>query len=259
MLVTCARCGANFAAVGRDYLACSGARGRGNCPDSRSIKRRDLERVILEGLEARLMEPDLVEAFVSDFHIEFNKGRRDAERKRPALERAHTKICRKLDGLIEAIAEGLRAPGLQDKLDELTRQKAEQEKALANPLNPLPRLHPSIAEVYRRKVSDLAETLKDGQIRDKALELLRGLIDGVVMHQTETGFEIELSGDILAMVALGLTQGADSKKAVLDERTACSVKVVAGARNHRNYQADLVAQMNLSCLEVRRALFDVAA
>ncbi len=41
------------------------------------------------------------------------------------------------------------------------------------------------------------------------------------------GREIELVGEIARMVELGL-EGRATKKATLDERTACSVKVVAG-------------------------------
>ncbi|MGF1632127.1 MAG: hypothetical protein ACFCUT_21850 [Kiloniellaceae bacterium] len=35
------------------------------------------------------------------------------------------------------------------------------------------------------------------------------------------------------MITLGLAEAGTKKQAVLDERTACSVKAVAGARNHR--------------------------
>ncbi len=230
-LVTCSLCGANFAAVGRDYLACSGARGRGNCPDNKSIKRADLESVILSGLKTRLMDPELVKEFVSSFHAEINKGYRDVERARETTERAYHETCRKLDSLIEAIADGLRSPVLQGKLEQLEQQKAEQEKTLAAPLNPMPRLHPGIAEIYRQKVSALQETLQDPMLRDEAIGILRCLIDRVVMHQQDEGFEIYLEGDIVPMVALGLAPPTSNKKAALDERTACSVKVVAGARN----------------------------
>ncbi len=137
--------------------------------------------------------------------------------------------CRKLASLIEAITEGLRSPGLQGKLEQLEQQKAEQEKTLAAPLAPTPRLHPGIAEIYRQKVSALQETLQDPMLRDEAIGILRSLVDRVVMHQQDEGFEIELEGDIVPMVALGLAQTKDTKKAALDERTACSVKVVAGA------------------------------
>ena len=48
------------------------------------------------------------------------------------------------------------------------------------------------------------------------------------MHQKDEGFEIELQGDIVTMVALGLEAPKNQKQAALDPRTACSVKVVAG-------------------------------
>ena len=56
---------------------------------------------------------------------------------------------------------------------------------------------------------------------------MRGLVERIEVHPIEGGFEIELIGEIARMVELSL----GTKKAALDERTACSVKVVAGARN----------------------------
>jgi hypothetical protein len=49
------------------------------------------------------------------------------------------------------------------------------------------------------------------------------------------GETIELVGAIVRMVALG------HKKAALDARTACSVKVVAGAYNHRQFALPPIA------------------
>ena len=46
----------------------------------------------------------------------------------------------------------------------------------------------------------------------------------------ENGFEVELVGEIAKMVEFGL--GNNAKQATFDERMACSVKVVAGARSH---------------------------
>jgi hypothetical protein len=45
--IFCGKCGSRFASVGRDYLACSGARGRGTCDNRRSVRRTELEEVIL--------------------------------------------------------------------------------------------------------------------------------------------------------------------------------------------------------------------
>jgi len=95
---------------------------------------------------------------------------------------------------------------------------------------PLPRLHPNLAEVYRQKVEALHEALADPHSGAEALEILRSLIERVVLHPRVTGFEIELVGDIAHMVSLGST--ADTKKAAIPKDAACSVKVVAGECNH---------------------------
>jgi len=76
----------------------------------------------------------------------------------------------------------------------------------------------------------LHEALAEAEERDEALGLLRGFIDRIDMAPVDGGFEIELTGNIAHMVEASLA-GPGSEKAVLDERTACSVKVVAGARN----------------------------
>jgi hypothetical protein len=89
-------------------------------------------------------------------------------------------VNRKLRGLIEAIAEGLRAPGLQAKLDELESRKAALEAELAAAPPPAPRLHPNLAEIYRRKVADLQAALAEPGTQTEALEILRGLIERVV-------------------------------------------------------------------------------
>ena len=52
------------------------------------------------------------------------------------------------------------------------------------------------------------------------------------LHPIDAGFEIELAGAIAHMVALSLDQ-TNTKKAAFDEKTACSVKLVAGARKQR--------------------------
>ena len=85
------------------------------------------------------------------------------------------------------------------------------------------RLHPDLAQVYRGQVERLHLALADPALRDEALGILRGLIERVVIHPSEDGLQVE----IVRMVELGL----DAKQAALPKEAACSVKVVAGARN----------------------------
>ena len=223
-LVYCGSCGSRLASVGRDYLACSAARGQGTCSNRKSIRRGPLEELILEGLRQRLMAPNMVEEFVAAFHEEVNRARREATAARAGKERELAEVTRKLDKLIEALIEGYRTAGLQQRLEDLEARKAALEQELAADPPPPVRLHPNLAQVYRAKVERLREALADPGLRDEALGILRGLIERVVVHPGEEGPQVEIVGEIVKMVELGL----DAKQAALPKEAACSVKVVAG-------------------------------
>jgi DNA invertase Pin-like site-specific DNA recombinase len=222
-LVVCGACGGRFASVGRDYLACSAARGRGTCSNRRSLKRSNLEGIILEGLKAKLMAPELVKEFIAAFHEEVNRQGRTIDLERRSKERELSEVSRRLDGLIEAIADGLRTPGLKAKLEQLEELKARLEQELAAPHTPAPRLHPNLAEVYRQKVANLHEALQVPETRDEALTILRGLVEQVVLHARDDGFEIVLVGEIAQMIEFS----AETEGSHFDPYRS-SVKVVAG-------------------------------
>ena len=223
-LVHCGVCGSPLAAGGRDYLCCSAARRLGTCTNRKGIRRGTLEGLILDALKDNLMHPDLVAEFIKEFHAEVNRQRRDAELSLVLKRRELDDVRRKLDGLIEAIADGLRAPGLQSKLDELERRKAVLEVEIAGAPAAAPRLHPNLAELYRQKVANLQDALADPGTQTEALEILRGLIERVDVRPAEDGLAIELIGEIANMVKL--SAGAES---VAKEPYRSSVKVVAGA------------------------------
>ena len=176
---------------------------------------------MLNLLRTRPMQPDAVAAFVAAFGREMNAKRGIATTQRAQLQAERTALQRKLEGLYDAIAEGLRTPGLKQKLEELEGRLTEIDVALSAP-GPTPvRLHPNLAELYRRKVTGLAATLEDPEIRTEALEAVRALIHQVTVHVGAEGVTLDLVGALTAMLDLaqpGATQGVD----------VCSVKVVAG-------------------------------
>ena len=198
--------------MGQHYLACSAARRQGSCSNRHSISRPLLEGLILDALRHNLMRPELVEEFIRAFHEEVNRQRHIAELQVETRRRELADAVRKLDGLIEAMAEGFRAPGLQAKLDTLESRRVVLGRELAEAAAPAPRLHPNLAELYARQVAALHEALADPATRDEALEITRGLIERVLVRPGETRgcFEVELEGEIAAMVELA--QGANAKK-----------------------------------------------
>lgn len=119
----CGCCGGSVTNIGRDYLACSAARRQGTCNNRRGVSRDELDRLILDALRTQLMQPEQVALFVAEFTSEWNRLQHEASAHDAARKRELDTAERKLAGLIEAIADGLRSPGLQQRLDELTRRQ----------------------------------------------------------------------------------------------------------------------------------------
>ena len=220
-LLRCGCCGGGFAAVGKDYLACSAARKQDTCPQKRSFKRHELEGIVLNLLRDRLMRPEAVAAFVASVSREMNAGRAEESAARARLATERTQITRRLDGLYDAIADGLRTAGLKSKLEDMEAQLAEVDAKLAAPAPSPVRLHPQLSEMYRRKVEELSQTLADPEIRPAALETIRSLITAVTIHETDQGTRVTLDGAITALVGLAQPEA----EAFM---SSGSVKVVAG-------------------------------
>ena len=234
--VFCGCCGGSFTNVGRDYLACGAAKRQGVCENRASIRRQKLDDLVLDALRTRLMAPALVAEFIREFTAEWNRllGERSADR--APRERELVQVQRKLAGLIDALADGIRVPGVQQKLDDLDARRTTLEAELKAP-PPLPvRLHPNLAEVYRQHVASLHDALRADPQGREALEIVRTLIERIEVHPAPGGgMEIEVVGELAAMVHLGMGEPAEREAVTADGRGlfARSVKVVAGTGNHR--------------------------
>ena len=248
----CGVCGGAFGAIGRDYLGCSTAHRQGVCGQRQTLRRAAVEEVILGALRTELMQPALVAEFVAEFTAEWNRLQAAADAGRATLRRELAGVERKLAGLIDALAEGFRAPGLQQQLDGLETRKAALTAELARAPAPAPRLHPNLGEVYRAKVAALAAALSGPDGRE-ALELVRGLIERVEVFPASDGGapELVLTGEIAAMLRLGMGDGArgTAARGVGAGGAAASgpdlfrrsVKVVAGTCNLRQLTLQPVA------------------
>ena len=87
----------------------------------------------------------------------------------------------------------------------------------------------SLAELYRRKVAALHQALEDDPTREEAMELIRSLIDAIVLVPYDGRLRIEVRGDLAAILAFG--EGRKNPGQV-DRDSAEQIKVVAGERNH---------------------------
>ena len=230
--VFCGVCGGAMANVGRDYLACTVARKQGVCNNSHSIRRGELEVLVLDALRTRLMAPELVAEFIQVFTAEWNRAAAEASAGREGVVRELAAVERKLTGLINALAEGFRAAGLQGQLDTLEARRIELAAKLTAPPPTQPRLHPNVAQVYRDKVERLQDALQAGPDGQPALDAVRELIDRIVLSPApnDDGFEVELIGDIASMISLALAETRSQPRAGASgpDLFTRSIKVVAG-------------------------------
>ena len=187
-LVKCGRCGGSMTIVNRIRYYCSTKRERGTCTSSVGIKAIDLENRILTGLKDILLgNEDLVEAFVAEFKAEIVRLRKQRGSHERQVQKELNKANRAIKRCLNFITEGDGDPGLvRDELRSLEDRKHTLERTLAATHQEHEvELHPNIAELYGRKVTELKTLLTDESSRPQAMELIRSLIERIEVHKGE--------------------------------------------------------------------------
>ena len=91
-------------------------------------------------------------------------------------------------------------------MDTLEAERASLAALLDGQTAPEPAaLHPGLANVYARKVAKLAEALNHEDTRAEAVDILRGLIERVILQphpNAPNGHVIELHGELGAILSL---------------------------------------------------------
>jgi site-specific DNA recombinase len=221
--------------VGKHYLACSAARKQGICGNTAGIKRTTLETMVIGALRANLMQPDDVQEFVSAFTVEWNRIAAETGAQQAHDDATLNNVQRKIDRIIDAIAEGLRTADMKEKLETLTAQKTALQAHAANRRARLPAMHPNLAEVYRNKVADLQSAITSSPDNAGVLERLRDLVERVDVGPgpDKDMPEIILTGALAAMIKLTMPDTA-ALSASGHDLFYSLVKVVAGARISRD-------------------------
>ena len=232
-LLTCGCCGAGYIMISDRRYGCSAARNWGTCSNKRTIARKDVETRVLNGLQSRLMHPELIREYITTWQQEMQKERQETLVARGEQERRLAKVLRDIENIITAITEGMFHPSIKAKMDALEAERAELEAKLAALPEPDPvAIHPGLSENYARKVTDLAAALNDPEARPEAAELLRGLIESVTPMpdpDAPNGHLIELRGELGAILSLCDNDMATNANARRGAAGVRQLTLVAGA------------------------------
>jgi hypothetical protein len=90
------------------------------------------------------------------------------------------------------VMDGVPTAEVKDEMIANAARREELKAKVAAADEPPPLLHPGMADLYRQKVTALAQALEFPETRTEAREALRGLIDAVVLTPDEGALRIEL-------------------------------------------------------------------
>ena len=232
-LLRCGTCGGGFSKISQAHYGCSTARNKGTCDNLLTVRRDDLEAKVLDGLRHQLMHPELVRTFVDEFHREVNRQAAEGDMRRNRNERDLVKTERDIRRVIEAIKAGVPGAAVKDEMTTLEARRLDLFSQLEGTPRSVPRLHPNVAEVYRKKVANLGEALNEERTRAEAAEAIRELIEEVRLVPKDGNLKIELYGELAALINL-------ANEYPRSKGTGVQVTLVAGTRNRLDLQLRLL-------------------
>jgi site-specific DNA recombinase len=169
------------------------------------MHRDNLEDAVLDGLRDSLLYPDLVAEFVGEYQREWNRLRGEENAIRQRHDAELQKVDRQIANIVTAVKNGLYSEAMGEELRSLEDRKRQLKRAQPTAPEP-PRLHLGLAELYRRKVSDLRAALNDDALKVEAAERLRSLLSAIRLIPEAGRLQIELVGEPCAILALGLLE-----------------------------------------------------
>jgi site-specific DNA recombinase len=184
-LGTCGVCGSPWTKCSGDYWGCSRFRNGKGCTNTRMINSRLYRARVLADLKAGMLAPDVVAAYVREYHRDFARKSAQFGRDRARTTRMLGEAKRKMDRLIEAFAAGgSEFREIRDMLSAARDEKDRLTRELAS-LDALPevlRLHPRLVDQYRRQIEDLETALATPEAELEAVPRLRAMIARIIVR-----------------------------------------------------------------------------
>ncbi len=228
-LMRCSVCGGGVVNFNKERVGCANARNKGTCDNKSTIRRDVLEATVLDGLQHHLMEPHLVERFCEHYARHANKAAAEHNAGRTSDIAELQQIERDMERLVQAILDGVPGSQVKDKMAALEERKAILQSRVDLSEEQPVLMHPNMGKVYRDQVAQLREALTDEDHREKAVEVMRGLIDSIDLIPVEEGgkktLAVSLRGKLAAILALGAGIKKPLEESGLEMRVT---KLVAG-------------------------------
>ncbi len=150
------------------------------------------------------MRPNLLEAFVQAHQEAWRAMAFEATAAARHATNALAEIDRRIDNLVNILADGAPSRALRAKLAAMEAQREMLRQAQAQGDETVPDLPSDLGEAYQEAINHLADALQDRD-NPKALELARDLIDRIVITPPDDDDDpliIDLEGNFAALLTL---------------------------------------------------------
>lgn len=230
-LLRCGGCGGPMTVVSADRWGCATRKEKGGCANGRTIVNAQLEKRLLGALRDQMLAPDVLTAFVTEYHLQrarnARSARKGADKAQARIVTLEARISRWLDMAGDGELSGLEYRAKADPAQaEIARLRAKL--ASIDEPDPVPRLEPGIRKRYRDLVDQLGRALERAEpLWDEAKDGLRALVDQVRVHPRQDGRGVEL--ELVGRLAEVLLQA--QKKPAPEGTGQLYVSLVAGVRS----------------------------
>ena len=204
-LLKCGSCGAGFTKISKTHYGCFGARKKAMCDNFETIRQDKLENTILSVLQKNLMNPEMCAEFCTEYAKYMNELRMHHNAQKANYEKELQKRIRDDDRLIQMVVDGIASTASMKVRINSNAQRIEELKGLLEDQEEMPiLLHPNMGLHYQKEVKALLKSLNNQDHRHEAADLIRGLIDKVVLtpKEEESGLYIDLKGDLAGILTM---------------------------------------------------------
>ena len=211
-LIKCGACGGGMSMISGTHIGCSTARNKGTCDNRLSMSREKLEQAVLGTLKEHLMDESLCEEFCKEYTREMNRLNREHNASLECYRAELKKLDRARKKLVESIMAGVPGEALKDEATQNEERRKVLESILERTEEAPVLLHPNMAKRYHEEVRDLIAALNDEEHRAEATELVRALIDKIILtpSQEKDRLVVDLVGDLAGILAIA-TNGDKSQ------------------------------------------------
>ncbi len=121
---------------------------------------------------------------------------------RTLYEKELKKLITTESKMIDAICEGFANDALKEKMHANEARQKEIKALLEDKEEIKVLMHPGIANQYHKEITELIASLNSNDRRPEAAQLIRSLIDKIVLSPSEDGLVVDLHGDLAGILGI---------------------------------------------------------